>query len=113
MENIKKGQVYYAKLPIYRNSHQVVKPVLIIQNSKLSEICDEVLVIPINKKFNKNILSNFQIELDEFKKIMPNSVFLLSKLMTIKKKNINGFITELDRKSMKQINKNLRSIFEL
>ena len=113
MENIRRGQIYYAKLPIYRSGHQVVKPVLVIQSNKYNELSNEVLIIPINKRINKNIFSDFQIELDDFKKIMPNSVFLLNKVITIKKKNINGFITELDRKSIKQINKKLRSIFEL
>ena len=86
---------------------------MVIQSNKYNELSNEVLIIPINKRINKNIFSDFQIELDEFKKIMPNSVFLLNKIMTIKKKNINGLITELDRKSIKQINKKLRSIFEL
>lgn len=110
---LKKGQIYYAKLPIYRNGHNVVKPVLVIQNDKLNEKIDEVLIIPINKRINKNISKEMIIELDDFKKIIPNSIFLLNKLMSIKKKNINGFITELDKKSIKLIDKKLRKILNL
>ena len=113
MDELKRGEVYYAKLPIYRNGHQVVKPVLVIQSNKYNKLSDEVLVIPINKRINKNIFSDFQIELDEFKKIMPNSIFLLNKIMSIKKKNINGLITELDKKTIKLIDKNLRKIIDL
>ena len=110
---LKRGQIYYAKLPIYRNGHNVVKPVLVIQNDKLNEKIDEVLIIPINKRIDKNISKEMVTELDDFKQIMPNSFFILNRLMSIKKKNINGFITELDKKSMKIINKKLRKIIDL
>lgn len=113
MDELKRGQIYYAKLPIYRDGHQVIKPILVIQNNKYNEICDEVLAIPINKRINKSIINDLQMELDDFKKVMPNSVFLISKLLTIKKKNINGFIIELDKKSIKLINRKLKYILGL
>ena len=61
MKNIKKGQVYYAKLPIYRDGHQVVYPVLIIQNSGLN-YTGTITVVPISKKEKGNFAAEIMPE---------------------------------------------------
>ena len=112
MKNIKKGQVYYAKLPIYRDGHQVVYPVLIIQNSGLN-YTGTITVVPISKK-EKNYQSNIlELELENFSKIMPNSIFLFNSIISISKENINGYITMLSRSDMKRVNELLKLIFNI
>lgn len=111
MKTIIKGSIYYAKLPTYNKKNQrAMKRVLIIQNNELNKRNNTVMVVPIaERKFNKKLLDT-QLELNKFNLIKPNSIILLDRIMTIDKKELKGYVGDLEQEDMIKIDKQLISI---
>lgn len=106
MQEIKRGDVYYADLsPVVGSEQGGVRPVLIIQNDVGNKYSPTVIVCAITSQINKAKIPT-HIELDQYKYNLPkDSVILLEQIRTIDKRRLQEKITALDEGKMRQVNK--------
>ncbi len=108
MEQIKRGEIYYADLsPVVGSEQGGVRPVLIIQNDIGNKYSPTVIVSAITSQLGKAKLPT-HIELPAEKYNLPkNSVALLEQIRTLDKRRLQEKITTLSPEKMREVNKAL------
>ena len=106
MQEIKRGEIYYADLsPVVGSEQGGIRPVLIIQNNVGNKYSPTVIVSAITSQINKAKIPT-HIELDATVYSLPkDSVILLEQIRTIDKRRLQEKITTLDDNKMKQVNR--------
>lgn len=104
MEEIKRGDIYYADLsPVVGSEQGGIRPVLIIQNDIGNKYSPTVIVAAITSQINKAKLPT-HIELDaNTYKLPKDSVILLEQLRTIDKRRLKEQVAKLDSFKMKEV----------
>lgn len=104
MEQIKRGEIYYANLcPIVGSEQGGVRPVVILQNDKGNLYSRTTIIAAITSELDKpNLPTHVIFKADCMKK---ESMVLLEQIRTIDKSRIGEFIGLVDEHTMKQVDK--------
>ena len=104
MNDIKRGELYYADLsPVVGSEQGGVRPVLIIQNDIGNKYSPTVIIAAITSQINKAKLPT-HIELSSDLYGLPkDSVVLLEQLRTLDKRRLRDRIGNLDKLKMKKV----------
>ena len=108
MDEIKRGEIYYADLsPVVGSEQGGVRPVLILQNDVGNKYAPTVIVSAITSKLTKAKLPT-HIELSADRYNLPkDSVALLEQIRTLDKRRLQGKITTLSHDKMKEVDRAL------
>ena len=106
MEQIKRGEIYYADLsPVVGSEQGGVRPILVLQNDIGNKFSPTVIVAAITSQINKARIPT-HIELPSVLYSLPkDSVVLLEQIRTIDKTRLKQKISTLDSTKMKEINR--------
>ena len=110
MENIKRGDLYYADLGISEEAgceQQGERPVVIIQNDIGNKYSPTVIVASITSKTSKAKLPVHVETKDNFY-LDKNSIILLEQIRTLDKRKLKGWIGRLDYLEMKNLDEALK-----
>ena len=104
MEQIKRGEIYYANLcPIVGSEQGGVRPVVILQNNKGNFHSRTTIIAAITSELDKpNLPTHVIFKSDCMKK---ESMVLLEQIRTVDKSRIGDFIGLVDENTMKQVDK--------
>ena len=102
MNEIKRGQLYYADLsPIVGSEQDGIRPVLILQNDKGNLHSPTTIVAAItSRKTKKYIPTHVKVRSHGLRK---DSIVLLEQIRTIDKTRLTEYIGNLDNDTMKKI----------
>lgn len=105
MDEIKRGEIYYADLsPVVGSEQGGVRPVLIIQNDVGNKYSPTVIVSAITSKIDKaKIPTHIELKAQDCG-LVKDSVVLLEQIRTIDKRRLKEKIGILDDFKIKQIN---------
>ena len=112
MEQIKRGEIYYANLcPIVGSEQGGVRPVVILQNDKGNLHSSTTIVAAITGELDKpNLPTHVIFKSDSMKK---ESLVLLEQIRTIDKSRLGKFVGTMDAKTMKRVDKAILISFGL
>ena len=108
MNDIKRGELYYADLsPVIGSEQGGVRPVLVVQNDIGNKYSPTIIAAAITSQINKAKLPT-HIELDAITYgLSKDSVILLEQIRTLDKTRLKEKIGELDLFKMKKVNEAL------
>ena len=107
MDDIKRGELYYADLsPVIGSEQGGVRPVLIVQNNVGNKYSPTVIVAAITSQINKAKIPT-HIEVNTTYGLTKDSVILLEQIRTLDKRRLKDKIGALDEKRMEGVNKAL------
>ena len=100
---IRRGDLFYADLnPVVGSEQGGIRPVLIIQNNVGNHFSPTVVAAAITSRKSKNSLPT-HILMEDVPGLTPNSLLLLEQLRTIDRRRLRGYIGQIGRKKMKEI----------
>lgn len=104
MDDIKRGELYYADLsPVVGSEQGGVRPVLVVQNNVGNKYSPTVIVAAITSQINKARIPT-HIELNTKYGLTKDSVLLLEQIRTLDKRRLKEKIGILDDKCMENVN---------
>lgn len=107
MNDIKRGELYYADLsPVVGSEQGGVRPVLVVQNNVGNKYSPTVIVAAITSQINKAKIPT-HIELSTNYGLAKDSVLLLEQIRTLDKRRLKEKIGFLDDKCMQSVNEAL------
>lgn len=108
MDNIKRGEIYFADLsPVVGSEQGGVRPIVVLQNDIGNKYSPTVIVAAITSQLAKARIPT-HIELSAKTYNLPkDSVVLLEQIRTIDKTRLKQKVSTLDAFKMKQINRAL------
>ena len=108
MENIKRGELFYANLsPVVGSEQGGLRPVLIVQNDIGNKYSPTVIVAAITSKINKaKIPTHIELSATTYG-LEKDSVVLLEQIRTLDKSRLEKKIGVLDYKTMQNLNQAL------
>ena len=107
MNDIKRGELYYADLsPVVGSEQGGVRPVLVVQNDVGNKYSPTVIVAAITSQINKAKIPT-HIELSTDYGLAKDSVLLLEQIRTLDKRRLKEKIGFLDDKCMSMVNEAL------
>ena len=104
MEQIKRGEIYYANLcPVVGSEQGGDRPVIILQNNKGNLHSRTTIVAAITGELDKpNLPTHVMFKSDCMRK---ESMVLLEQIRTIDKSRLGRFVGTMDSKTMKRVDK--------
>ena len=107
MNDIKRGELYYADLsPVVGSEQGGIRPVLVVQNNVGNKYSPTVIVAAITSQINKAKIPT-HIELSANYGLAKDSVLLLEQIRTLDKRRLKEKIGFLDDKCMQSVNEAL------
>lgn len=104
MNQIKRGEIYYANLcPVVGSEQGGIRPVVILQNDKGNLHSRTTIVAAITSRLYKPKLPTHVIFKSDCMK--KKSIILLEQIRTIDKSRLGRFVGTIDDKTMKRIDK--------
>ncbi len=104
MDDIKRGDLYYADLsPVIGSEQGGVRPVLVVQNNVGNKYSPTVIVAAITSQINKAKIPT-HIEISSSYGLTKDSVLLLEQIRTLDKRRLKEKIGVLDDKCMQNVN---------
>jgi mRNA interferase MazF len=104
MDDIKRGDLYYADLsPVVGSEQGGIRPVLIVQNNIGNKYSPTVIVAAITSQINKAKIPT-HIELAQSYGLTKDSVLLLEQIRTLDKRRLREKIGVLDDRCMENVN---------
>ena len=102
MNDIKRGQIYYADLsPIVGSEQDGYRPVLILQNDMGNRFSPTTIVAPITStKPNTHFLTHVRVDVGG---LVSGSVVLLEQIRTIDKRRLDEYVGKLDKDLMGKV----------
>lgn len=112
MEQIKRGEIYYANLcPVVGSEQGGDRPVIILQNNKGNKHSSTTIVAAITGELDKPKLPTHVVfKADCMRK---ESMVLLEQIRTIDKSRLGRFVGTMDDKTMKRVDKAILISFGL
>ncbi|HKM43457.1 MAG TPA: type II toxin-antitoxin system PemK/MazF family toxin [Limnochordia bacterium] len=109
MENVSRGDIYYANLnPVIGSEQGGVRPVLILQNDIGNKYSPTTIVAAITSRIKKAKLPT-HVELDSAHfSLEKDSVILLEQVRTIDKRRLKEKVAHLDNETMSKIDEALQ-----
>lgn len=106
MNDIKRGELYYADLsPVVGSEQGGVRPVLVVQNDVGNKYSPTVIAAAVTSKINKAKLPT-HIELpSNMYGLQKDSVILLEQIRTLDKRRLKERIGELNENTMSRVDK--------
>lgn len=106
MENVKRGDIYYADLsPVVGSEQGGIRPVLIIQNDIGNKYSPTVIACAVTSQLTKAKLPT-HIEVKQGNFGLPkDSVILLEQIRTLDKRRLKEKVGELDGAAMQKVDK--------
>lgn len=112
MEQIKRGEIYYANLcPVVGSEQGGIRPVVILQNDKGNLHSRTTIVAAITSEIYKKYLPTHVIFKSDCMK--KESMILLEQIRTIDKSRLGRFVGTMDNKTMKRVDKAILISFEI
>lgn len=104
MNDIKRGQIYYADLsPIVGSEQDGYRPVLILQNDMGNRFSPTTIVVPITStKPNTHFPTHVRVDI---KGLVSGSVVLLEQIRTIDKRRLDEYVGKLDKNLMGKVDR--------
>lgn len=108
MQEIKRGDIYYADLsPVVGSEQGGTRPVLIVQNNVGNKYSPTVIVSAITSQLSKaKIPTHIELPANVYN-LPKDSVILCEQIRTIDKRRLGQKVTSLDEQKMKEVNKAL------
>jgi len=107
MNDIKRGELYYADLsPVIGSEQGGVRPVLIVQNNVGNMFSPTVIVAAVTSQISKAKIPT-HIEISSNYGLTKDSVLLLEQIRTLDKRRLKEKIGTLDDKCMQSVNQAL------
>lgn len=104
MEQIKRGEIYYANLcPVVGSEQSGIRPVVILQNDKGNFHSTTTIIAPITGELDKPYLPTHVIFKSDCMK--KESMILLEQIRTIDKSRLGRFVCTMNNKTMKRVDK--------
>ena len=102
MNDIKRGQIYYADLsPIVGSEQDGCRPVLILQNDMGNRFSPTTIVAPITStKLNTHFPTYVRVDIEG---LVSGSVVLLEQIRTIDKSRLDEYVGKLDKNLMGKV----------
>mgnify|MGYP000159828738 FL=1 len=102
MNDIKRGQIYYADLsPIVGSEQDGCRPVLILQNDMGNRFSPTTIVAPITStKLNTHFPTHVRVDIEG---LVSGSVVLLEQIRTIDKRRLDEYVGKLDKNLMGKV----------
>lgn len=112
MEQIKRGEIYYANLcPVVGSEQGGDRPVIILQNNKGNKHSSTTIVAAITGELDKpNLPTHVMFKSDCMRK---ESMVLLEQIRTIDKSRLGRFVGTMDSKTIKRVDKAILISFGL
>lgn len=109
MENVSRGDIFYANLnPVIGSEQGGVRPVLVLQNDIGNKYSPTTIVAAITSRIKKAKLPT-HVELDsEHFSLDKDSVILLEQVRTIDKRRLKEKVAHLDEATMSKIDEALQ-----
>ena len=106
MEQVRRGQIYYADLrPVVGSEQGGTRPVLVIQNDVGNKYSPTVIACAVTSQMTKAKLPT-HIELRQGQFGLPkDSVVLLEQIRTLDKRRLKEKLGQLDEKTMEKVDK--------
>jgi len=106
MEEIKRGEIYFADLsPVVGSEQGGVRPIVVLQNDIGNKYSPTIIVAAITSQINKARIPT-HIELSSKTYFLPkDSVVLLEQIRTIDKTRLKQKISSLDPQKIQEINR--------
>ena len=114
MDEIKRGEIYYADLsPVVGSEQGGVRPIVVLQNDIGNKHSPTVICAAITSKMNKAKLpTHIEIEASAYG-IMRDSVILLEQLRTIDKRRLKDKICHLNKEQLASVDEALKISLDL
>lgn len=108
MQEIKRGDIYYADLsPVVGSEQGGTRPVLIVQNNVGNKYSPTVIVSAITSQLSKaKIPTHIELSANVYN-LPKDSVILCEQIRTIDKRRLGQKVTSLDEQKIKEVNKAL------
>lgn len=114
MNNVKRGDIYYADLsPVVGSEQGGLRPVLIIQNDVGNRYSPTVIAAAITSKMDKTKLPTHIDVFAEKVGLAKNSVILLEQVRTLDKRRLKEKMGHLDDEVMSAVNSAIAVSFGL
>lgn len=112
MEQIKRGEIYYANLcPVVGSEQGGDRPVIILQNNKGNKHSSTTIVAAITGELDKpNLPTHVMFKSDCMRK---ESMVMLEQIRTIDESRLGRFVGTMDHRTMKRIDKAILISFSL
>ena len=106
MEQIKRGQIYYADLsPVVGSEQGGTRPVLIIQNDVGNKYSPTVIACAVTSQLTKAKLpTHIEVKQGQFG-LPKDSVILLEQIRTLDKRRLKERVGELDAAAMARVDR--------
>jgi len=106
VEQVRRGQIYYADLsPVVGSEQGGTRPVLVIQNDVGNKYSPTVIACAVTSQMTKAKLPT-HIELRQGQFGLPkDSVVLLEQIRTLDKRRLKEKLGQLDEKTMEKVDK--------
>ncbi|MCI9031754.1 MAG: type II toxin-antitoxin system PemK/MazF family toxin [Clostridia bacterium] len=106
MEQIKRGQIYYADLsPVVGSEQGGTRPVLIIQNNVGNKYSPTVIACAVTSQLTKAKLpTHIEVKQGQFG-LPKDSVILLEQIRTLDKRRLKEHVGELDATTMMRVDR--------
>lgn len=103
MKKIIRGAVYYVDLDLTVGSEQRgFRPCVVLQNNVGNLFSPTTVIAPISTKYGEKYFPT-HVEVEQFRKLRPNSYVMAEQIRTIDKSRLNGFVCMLTEKEMEQV----------
>ncbi|MSS88991.1 MULTISPECIES: type II toxin-antitoxin system PemK/MazF family toxin [Eisenbergiella] len=100
---IRRGDLFYADLnPVVGSEQGGIRPVLIIQNNVGNHFSPTIVAAAITSRKAKNSLPT-HILLENVPGLAPTSLLLLEQLRTIDRKRLRGYIGQISKEKMLEV----------
>ena len=111
---IKKGNIYYAKLdPIVGSEQNGTRPVVVVQNDIGNKYSPTILIAPITSKVYSKPNLPTHVILKANGKITHDSIILLEQIRVIDKSRLSSYLCDLKPYQIEQIDRALINAFDL
>ena len=106
MEEIKRGEIYYADLsPVIGSEQGGIRPIVVLQNDIGNKYSPTIIVAAITSQINKaKIPTHIELPSQAFN-LPKDSVVLLEQIRTIDKTRLKQKISKLNTEKMQEINR--------
>ena len=114
MREIKKGDIYYARLnPIIGSEQNGTRPVVVAQNNLANKSSPVVLIAPITSKVNSKPRLKTHVFIKENGKIIHDSIILLEQIRVLDKSRLSSYIWSLNEYQLGKVDDAIIASFDI
>lgn len=112
--NIKRGDIYYAKLnPIIGSEQNGFRPVVVIQNNLANEYSPVVVVAPITSKVDSKPKLKSHVLIEKDGNITHDSIILIEQVRVLDKTRLGSYLCSIDKNKLEEIDTALIKQFQI